>query len=84
MLIIITAMLNRFPAPYFHFSMIIAAGQDVESLVITGLVLLWSWENRFILESICLLVTAHENEGWKKGTSKKYLEVFEKNRTCRK
>lgn len=63
MLIIITSILYRFPAPYFHVSMVIAGGQDVESVVIMGLVLPWSRENRFILESICHLITAHENEG---------------------
>lgn len=63
MLIIITAMLNRFPVPYFHASMVIAVGQGVEGLVIMALVLLQSWENKFILESICHLIIAHENEG---------------------
>ena len=35
-LMIITAMLNRIPAPFFHVSMVIAAGQEVEGLLMAG------------------------------------------------
>ena len=42
---IITAILNRVPAPYFNVSMVIAGGQEVKGLLMTGLVLLWGWEN---------------------------------------
>lgn len=79
---IITAILNRVPAPYFNVSMVIAGGQEVKGLLMTGLVLLWGLENglKSMYVSWLLLIKIE----LKKGASRKHVEDFERKGTWRK